>query len=296
VSGTLITAMRYCILLALGLSALSCPATATPLEQRQQLDGERRRIQERLAGTTAKRDHVADVQIFLRAVEWGLLYETTLDSKDVASIKAALKRAGERLELLKAGRPAWATRKGRLVRGFFSAVDGSVQPYGLIVPASASPTLKAVIGRREGKWAFLGELDSLTCSGKRPGVQGPIDDAFTAPFLCVRGTGKAWHPAIKTWSEVAPEPLCSRMEALLSGRTSGQRGQCGQRAGCTGPQSHPLWRSRQQLVDSEGSPQDAARVDTYRVESGEEPLFWYRAPTCVDSAESIQLNPVRGPQ
>ena len=29
----------------------------------------------------------------------------------------------------------WTTRTGRLVRGFVSAVDGSVQPYGLIVPA-----------------------------------------------------------------------------------------------------------------------------------------------------------------
>ncbi len=27
------------------------------------------------------------------------------------------------------------------------------------------------------------------------GLQGPIDDAFAAPFLCVRGTGKPWHEA-----------------------------------------------------------------------------------------------------
>jgi hypothetical protein len=26
-------------------------------------------------------------------------------------------------------------------------------------------------------------------------MQGPIDDAFTAPFLCVRGTGNSWHQA-----------------------------------------------------------------------------------------------------
>lgn len=28
---------------------------------------------------------------------------------------------------------------------------------------------------------------------KRPGLQGPIDDAFTSAFLCVRGTGQPWH-------------------------------------------------------------------------------------------------------
>ena len=38
-------------------------------------------------------------------------------------------------------------------------------------------------------------------NGKRPGLQGPIDDAFTTPFLCVRGTGKPWNPAVGNWSE-----------------------------------------------------------------------------------------------
>src|SRR5581483_11438058 len=38
-------------------------------------------------------------------------------------------------------------------------------------------------------------------AGKRPGIQGPIDDAFTTPFLCVRGTGKPWNPAVQAWAE-----------------------------------------------------------------------------------------------
>ena len=39
--------------------------------------------------------------------------------------------------------------------------------------------------------------------GKRPGLQGPIDDAFTTPFLCVRGTGKAWNPAVQAWADAS---------------------------------------------------------------------------------------------
>jgi hypothetical protein len=58
-----------------------------------------------------------------------------------------------------------------------------------------------VIGRRDGKWAYLGELDKTPLSGKRPGLQGPIDDAFTTPFLCVRGTGKPWNTAVQVWSD-----------------------------------------------------------------------------------------------
>ncbi|APW59178.1 prolyl oligopeptidase family serine peptidase [Paludisphaera borealis] len=60
-----------------------------------------------------------------------------------------------------------------------------------------------VVGKRAGRWAFLGDLDILKLDGKQPGLQGPIDDAFTTPFLCVRGTGTAWDPAVQTWAEAS---------------------------------------------------------------------------------------------
>ena len=36
---------------------------------------------------------------------------------------------------------------------------------------------------------------------KVSGLQGPIDDAFMDNFLCVRGTGEAWHPVIQNYAE-----------------------------------------------------------------------------------------------
>jgi len=36
---------------------------------------------------------------------------------------------------------------------------------------------------------------------KTHGRQGPIDDAFSGPFLCVRGTGTAWNPAVQKWAD-----------------------------------------------------------------------------------------------
>lgn len=71
----------------------------------------------------------------------------------------------------------------------------------LAFPATLKVPFKPVIGRKDGKWAYLGELDALPLTGKRPGLQGPIDDAFTRPFLCVRGTGKAWNPAVQAWAD-----------------------------------------------------------------------------------------------
>ena len=36
---------------------------------------------------------------------------------------------------------------------------------------------------------------------KRPGLQGPIDDAFMSSFVCVRGTGTAWNEDVNDWSK-----------------------------------------------------------------------------------------------
>jgi hypothetical protein len=51
----------------------------------------------------------------------------------------------------------------------------------------------------------LGYDDSLTFLEnpdlqKRPHLQGPIDDAFMEPFLCVRGTGQPWSEAHQAWA------------------------------------------------------------------------------------------------
>jgi hypothetical protein len=58
-----------------------------------------------------------------------------------------------------------------------------------------------VFAKRDGKWHCEGELQPIALTGKRPGLQGPIDDAFTKPFLCVRGTGKPWNPAVQAWAD-----------------------------------------------------------------------------------------------
>ena len=44
-------------------------------------------------------------------------------------------------------------------------------------------------------------IEENTRREKRPGVQGPIDDAFAAPFLCVRGTGEANNAKVQAWAE-----------------------------------------------------------------------------------------------
>src|SRR5262245_131721 len=54
----------------------------------------------------------------------------------------------------------------------------------------------------DGKWSSSTELEK---GYKSPGLQGPIDDAFTTPFLCVRGTGKPWDADVQAHADASLE-------------------------------------------------------------------------------------------
>ncbi|HEY7158600.1 MAG TPA: hypothetical protein VH575_31945 [Gemmataceae bacterium] len=84
-------------------------------------------------------------------------------------------------------------------------IDGQrleAQPY---LPAPNAPRLSVHCERRAGRWqAVLPEklaTDRMRRPQKMPGLHGPIDDAFMAPFLCVRGTGRPWHDATADYAQ-----------------------------------------------------------------------------------------------
>ncbi|MEQ1825506.1 MAG: alpha/beta fold hydrolase [Pirellula sp.] len=81
-------------------------------------------------------DRLADVRVFHKGIEWALRYDNTLTPGDIALIKKALVRGAERAEAIESRKALWTSKKGKAVRGFVSAVDGSTQPYGVIVPQS----------------------------------------------------------------------------------------------------------------------------------------------------------------
>ncbi|MCX5658317.1 MAG: hypothetical protein NTW19_01175 [Planctomycetota bacterium] len=66
---------------------------------------------------------------------------------------------------------------------------------------------RVVLELRGGLWTHMSERAAATgfLTRKRPGIQGPIDDAFFSAFVCVRGTGKAWNPAVGAWAEACLE-------------------------------------------------------------------------------------------
>lgn len=78
---------------------------------------------------------LADVEIFQSAAEWNLFFPEEFFRKDnVAAALKVLDQGLERAAQLKAGKTQWTTQKGRLIRGYRSQIDGSVQPFRLTVP------------------------------------------------------------------------------------------------------------------------------------------------------------------
>ncbi len=74
----------------------------------------------------------------------------------------------------------------------------------LPIPANPHDAAKRlIVVRSEGKWEIERHTDKATETAKRPGLQGPIDDAFTGPFLCVCGTGQPWNAAAKAYAEAS---------------------------------------------------------------------------------------------
>jgi hypothetical protein len=96
-----------------------------------QLDAEIRSL--RTAGTSDVL--LADVELFGEAARWILSFpEESFRKESVAATLEVLGQGADRAAQLKKGKSPWTTQKGRLIRGYRSAVDGSVQPYRLTVP------------------------------------------------------------------------------------------------------------------------------------------------------------------
>ena len=60
-------------------------------------------------------------------------------AREVAVAKRLLEQGLERAEQLREGKAPWDAATGLVVRGYVSRIDGSIQPYGLVVPASYQP-------------------------------------------------------------------------------------------------------------------------------------------------------------
>jgi predicted esterase len=82
-------------------------------------------------------------------------------------------------------------------------------------------TLDVHLERRGEHWAavlphVLG-TERTRRPQKIPGLQGPIDDAFTSRFLCVRGTGQPWNEVVQKYAEADLDRFRAEWNKYLRG-------------------------------------------------------------------------------
>jgi dienelactone hydrolase len=126
-----------------------------------------------------------DVQIFHNAARYALLHNEFFKPEEVAFAKSQLKQGRERAAHLREGRAPWTTQTGLVVRGYRSEIDGSVQPYGLVVPATYQPN--AAHRHRLDVWLHgrhetLSEVNFIADRQKNPGQFTPADTFVLHPY------------------------------------------------------------------------------------------------------------------
>lgn len=119
------------------------PSTGFEREAWNQLIAQMEQLRERLdamgfdLATGGRSDDLwADAQIFRKGLDWAIEFDRTFEPKDVALMTKAAARGMKRLRTLErmADMPPWAGKRGKVIRGYTSRIDGSTQPYGIIVP------------------------------------------------------------------------------------------------------------------------------------------------------------------
>ncbi len=119
-----------------------------------------------------------DVAIYYNAVRYALENDEFFKPEEVARAKDLLTQGRIRAANLAAKNTPWTTQTGLVVRGYVSKLDKSVQPYGLVIPPSYSPTAPhrwRLDTWFHGRNELLSEGNFITDRQKNPGEFTPRD-------------------------------------------------------------------------------------------------------------------------
>ena len=122
--------------------------------------------------------HIADVLVFHKAVRFALEGNEFFRPDQVYRAKELLRIGTDRAHDLAAGNAPWLRATGLVLRGYTSKIDGSVQPYGLVVPPTFSPDRPhkwRVDAWFHGRGDTLNEIDFLYDRLRNPGDFQPTD-------------------------------------------------------------------------------------------------------------------------
>lgn len=161
-----------------------------PAAERQTLTAELDKLNDAI-GKLRERDEATikallpDVEIYAKAVHDALAYQEFFELREIDSARELLGEGLKRAGQLLAGEPLWPNQRGLVVRGYVSRIDGSVQPYGLVVPESYRPGGNdrfRVDLWFHGRGETLSEVNFLAQRRKQPGQFTPPGTIVLHPY------------------------------------------------------------------------------------------------------------------
>ena len=131
---------------------------------------------------------------------FGLKIEALEEHYRLAELDARRAADGSRLEISTKNVARLAL--GPLARAARLSVDGSEIPA---VGGEGRAAADLVLEKTPQGWTVAQPAgdESQAPLRKTHGLQGPIDDALAESFLCVRGTGRPYHPQTQAYAEAA---------------------------------------------------------------------------------------------
>lgn len=175
-----------CYVFACGLAAglagqvrpVPPPGVAVPAADKEDLEAGLKRLSNAIDALKADPQLVADVAIYRDAVRYALFYNEFFKPEEIGRAKQLLQQGERRALQLAANQVPWDNATGLVARGYVSDIDGSVQPYGLVVP----PSYRANSGKKwrldawfHGRSETLSEVNFLWERQTRAGEFTPAD-------------------------------------------------------------------------------------------------------------------------
>ena len=166
------------------------PGIEVPLADRQALDAGLAAIDGKVAELRARKDPkvdalLPDVLVYARAVRTALAHNEFFKPAEIDKAKHQLEVGRARADLLLAGSSPWTAQAGLVVRGYVSKIDGSIQPYGLVIPATYT-TISPIRYRLDvwfhGRGEELSEVNFIDERERQVGQFAPLDTIVLHPY------------------------------------------------------------------------------------------------------------------
>ncbi len=150
-----------------------------------QLGAEIESLRAALTNQPAALARLPDVQVLHKAVDWALRYDEFFRTNEVKAAREQLAEARRRIAALREGKTPWLEKAGPVALGYVSRIDGSVQPYGLVIPdsyASGAPHRFRLDIWFHGRGEQLSELAFVSDRARNKGEFAPANAFVLHPY------------------------------------------------------------------------------------------------------------------